>query len=35
MKLQKDFIAFVEQTDKSRLLFKCQLLQYHNIEHIM
>ena len=31
MKLQKDFIAFVEQTDKSRLLFKCQLLQYHNI----
>lgn len=35
MKLQKDFIAFVEQTDKSRLLFKCQLLQYHSIEHII
>ena len=35
MKLQKDFIAFVEQTDKSRLLFKCQLLQYHSIEDII
>lgn len=33
--LQEQFAAFVVQTDKSRLLFKCQLLQYHNIEHII
>lgn len=33
--LQEQFAAFVVQTDKSRLLFKCQLLQYHSIEHII
>lgn len=35
IKLQEQFATFVAQTDKSRLLFKCQLLQYHNIEHII
>ena len=33
--LQEQFAAFVVQTDKSRLLFKCQLLQYHSIEDII
>lgn len=32
---QREYVAFVKQTDKSRLLFKCQLLQYHSIEHII
>ena len=31
LELQEQFAAFVSQIDKSRLLFKCQLLQYHNI----
>ena len=35
IKLQEQFATFVAQTDKSRLLFKCQLLQYHNIQHII
>lgn len=35
IKKQMDFAAFVSQIDKSRLLFKCQLLQYYNIEHII
>lgn len=33
--IQKQFVAFATQIDKSRLLFKCQLLQYHNIQHII
>ena len=33
--LQEQFALFVKQTNKSRLLFKCQLLQYHSIEHII
>lgn len=33
--IQKQFVAFATQIDKSRLLFKCQLLQYHSIEHII
>ena len=32
---QREYVAFVKQTDKSRLLFKCQLLQYHSIEDII
>ena len=35
LELQEQFAAFVSQIDKSRLLFKCQLLQYHSIEHII
>ena len=35
LELQNEFSSFVIQVDKSRLLFKCQLLQYHNIEHII
>lgn len=35
IQLQNQFATFVSQVDKSRLLFKCQLLQYHNIEHII
>ena len=35
LELQNEFSSFVIQVDKSRLLFKCQLLQYHSIEHII
>lgn len=35
IELQDSFIVFVKEIHKSRLLFKCQLLQYHNIEHII
>lgn len=35
IQLQNQFATFVSQVDKSRLLFKCQLLQYHSIEHII
>ena len=35
LSIQNQFIRFYEQIDKSRLLFKCQLLQYHNIQHII
>ena len=33
--LQEKFAEFIIDIHKSRLLFKCQLLQYHNIEHII
>ena len=32
---QRMFVFMKNEIDKSRLLFKCQLLQYHNIEHII
>lgn len=32
---QRKFVFMKNKIDKSRLLFKCQLLQYHNIEHII
>lgn len=35
IELQDSFIVFVKEIHKSRLLFKCQLLQYHSIEHII
>ncbi|PAV40163.1 hypothetical protein CJ260_01630 [Megasphaera sp. ASD88] len=35
LELQNEFSSFVIQVDKSRLLFKCQLLQYHSIEDII
>lgn len=35
IELQDRFIVFVKEIHKSRLLFKCQLLQYHSIEHII
>ena len=33
--LQQQFESFIVDIHKSRLLFKCQLLQYYNIEHII
>ena len=33
--LQEKFAEFIIDIHKSRLLFKCQLLQYHSIEHII
>lgn len=35
IELQDSFIVFVKEIHKSRLLFKCQLLQYHSIEDII
>lgn len=35
LKDQCKFSDFIDEINKSRLLFKCQLLQYHSIEHII
>ena len=35
IEVQDEFSNFLKRIHKSRLLFKCQLLQYYNIEHII